>query len=108
MALLEIPIQNGLHTFREIATIENTVYVLEFYFNQRSNHWILDILDEAETPLLLGVPVQTNVPITINFQHLPIPQGILIPFDIQGKSKNADVDDIGIRIKLLYEESENA
>ena len=108
MAILEIPIQNNLLAFKELVTLEGTVYVLNFYFNQRQNLWLMDILDENENPQLSGVLIQTNVPQTIHLKHQNIPQGTFLPFDIQGASKEADTEDFGIRIKLLYEETENA
>ncbi|MCP4051082.1 MAG: hypothetical protein GY730_10300 [bacterium] len=108
MAILEIPIQKDLLAFKEQITLESTLYVFDFYFNQRQNLWFMDILDENDNPQLSGVPIQTNVPQTIHLKHQNIPPGILLPFDIQGEKKDADADDFGIRIKLLYEEVENA
>lgn len=108
MAVLEIPIQNNLVAFKETVTIEGVVYVLAFYFNQRMNLWLIDILDEFESPQLVGIPIQTNVPLTINFKHLTIPPGLFLPFDIQGQSLDADINSLGVQVKLLYEELANA
>lgn len=108
MSVLKIPIRNDLNAFKEFVTIEGVVYVFQFYFNQREGLWLADILDEEENPRLVGIPVQTGIPLTLNFKHLDIPKGLLFAFDIQGKGKDADTEDFGDRVLLLYEETEDA
>lgn len=108
MAVLEIPVQNDLGAFREFVTLEGTLYIFDFYFNQRQNLWFMDILDDNELPQLVGIPIQTNVPHTIHLKYLNIPQGTFVAFDVQGQEKEADTDDFGVRVKLLYEESISA
>ena len=107
MAILEIPIRNDLNAFKEFITIEGVVYVFQFYFNPRAKLWFVDVLDEEENSRLLGIPIQTNVPLTLNFKHLDIPKGFLFAIDIQGKGKDANYDDFGKRILFLYEETKN-
>jgi hypothetical protein len=108
MAVLEIPVRSDLNAFKEFITIEGVVYIFQFYFNQRTSLWFADILDDNENPILVGIPVQTNIPLNLIFKHLDIPKGLLFAFDIQGKGKDADASDFGDRVLLLYEETENA
>jgi len=108
MALLEIPTQNNLPVFQESVEIEGVLYNLFFYFNRRQNLWFLDFLDLDEQPIYVGIPLQSGIDLTPYARHLSIPKGLFLAFDSLGLNKDAEEDNLGERVRMLYEESNNA
>ncbi len=105
MATLELPVRSDLPAFTFRQELEGSVYTLGFRFNERIAQWIMDILSEQEVPIVMGIPVLTEVEMTERFKYLSIPQGYFVCIDETGKQRNPDRDTFGDEVKLLYVES---
>lgn len=105
MATLEIPIDITAEKFKQSVILDSVLYKFQFTFNTRMDNWIMDILDGNDIPLLVGIPLQTNVYLTKDFHHLSIPKGVFLTLDTEGLQKNPGEDDFGDRVKLIYEEA---
>lgn len=106
MAILQIPVRNDAAFYRFQITLEAAVYLLEFRFNTRLDRWLMNILSEAEEPILMGIPVLTNLPLTSSFEVPGKPPGTFFCIDETGQNRNPDRESFGVDIKLLYSESE--
>ena len=105
MALLEVPTKSELLKYRETVTFENINFILEFSFNNRLELWVMNILDIESNDLLNGIPLQTDVDLTPYANHLNIPKGLFLLFDTEGIQKDANVEDLGQRVRFYYEET---
>jgi hypothetical protein len=103
---ITLPVRSDLEAYSFVANLDGTNYLLAFRFNSRSALWAMDISTAAGTPILSGIPVQTNVALTERFRWNPaMPPGSFIPIDTSGNNGDAGRDDLGNNVVLLYQEA---
>src|SRR5581483_153992 len=112
MALFKIPFTPGdVHATQE-TTLEGTVYVLQFIYNQRENCYYLNVGDASQpagTWLVAGIKVQTNKPLLRRYSGAAAANGsIWPPGELVADSTAASDDsiaglgDLGSRVVLYY------
>lgn len=105
MAVIKIPINTiDNKKIKQTTTLDGIAYVFEFKFNNRLNKWIMDILTTSNEIIVSGIIMQTNLPLLQNYYHLDIPQGDLFCVDMENENKDAEIDDLGTRVLLMYNE----
>jgi hypothetical protein len=105
MSLLQIPVTSEFPNTELSVDLELITYILKFNFNSRTSLWYMTISQEDGTPLVVGVPIFTDVDIMIQYKNPDLPPGIFMAFDTEDLSADAGRDDLGNRVKLLYQES---
>ena len=88
MAIFQLPIESKTDAYDFQVDLDGVPFYLQFHFNSRAGFWIMDILDGNRDPVLVGVWMQTNVPVTDTWIFENIPQGRFILIDESG----ADLD----------------
>jgi hypothetical protein len=106
MAVLEIPVSNDTSFYKFQIALEDAVYILEFRFNTRMDRWLMNILNESEEPILMGIPMLTGIPLINGFVVDGKPPGTFFCYDESGQSRNPDRETFGRDVKLVYIESE--
>jgi hypothetical protein len=107
MATLQLPIRNDQPAYRFQLTLETRVYFFEFRFNTRQDRWLMDVLDETQSPILMGIPILTGLPILDGYTRATRPPGTFVAVDLTGQERNADRETFGVDVVLLYVESES-
>lgn len=105
MALLEIPVTSDFPSSVINVDLELITYIMDFNYNSRAALWYMGIKQADGTALVAGVPIFTDVDIMVQYKNPDLPPGIFMAFDTEELSADAGRDDLGNRVKLLYQES---
>ena len=104
MAILEIPILDSTnYSFR--IDLEGSTYNLALKYNQREDRWYLDISDEQDNPIVLGIKLVLNTSLVERFQDSRLFPGTLFLSSQTDLNTAPGLLDLGSNIKLLYDES---
>ncbi len=106
MAIIEVPTRVDISSYKYKLTLEETVYTFTYTYNKRIERWHMSIGDADDNTLLGDIVLLTNVDLIGRFKSDELPPGTLICFDTKGENVSPTRDDLGNRIKLLYQESE--
>lgn len=105
MAVLELAVRSDIPSYGFRQELEGFIYNLSFRYNNRMGQWVMDIADASDRPIIVGIPVLTNVDLTNRFKYLKIPQGDFMCIDETGKGRNPDSYLLGGEVKLIYVDS---
>jgi hypothetical protein len=108
MAIFEIPTRVDVANYRYSIILEEKTYIFEFKFNGRSQLWSMSIHDEENNFLVTDIMLFHNVDLIARYKNENLPPGRFIVFDTENESKNPGRNDLGLRVKLLYKEFNNA
>lgn len=106
MAQIQIPVRNDFPNYEFQVELEGRIFFLGFRFNTRANRWFMDIQDESQTPIIMGLPILTGLPIGSGFTREAMPPGSFWSVDLTGANRNPDRETFGVDVILVYEESE--
>jgi len=62
-----IPLQNNIYNYQFNILLQNTRYIFRIFFNERIEKWILDIKDNNNDPILMGIPLLIGASLTKRF-----------------------------------------
>lgn len=102
MAIFELPVRSDLPAFSFKAELDLVVYTFDFRFNERFDCWVMDVSSETGDPILMGIPVQTEVDITSRFLDERLPPGQFVVLDETGNQRDPDRISFGNEVKLFY------
>lgn len=105
MAILEIPIRSDIPAYSFPITLEGTVFIFHFRFNERMDRWIWDVNDVNDDPIVNGVPLLYGLPLLDRYKSNSLPLGRFVLTDETGDERNPSREDLGDDFKLLYRES---
>lgn len=108
MAVFALPVTNADPNYRFQIELEGRLYFFEFRYNTRMERWLMDLEDENQDPLVVGIPVLTNLFLLAQFVDDRLPPGFIIAQDESGEGKQATRQQLGNDVKLLYMTSDEA
>lgn len=91
--------------YRMRSRLDGRDYVLDFSYNEREERWYLDIYDEAEVPLAMGLKLIANWSLLFRYRYDPrMPQGEMVVADTTGDGTPPTLLELGInkRCELIY------
>lgn len=100
--LIQIPVTNASASHKFICKIDDKVFTLRIRWNTRFERWMMDIMSEDETPILMGTPLHIDSDLIGRFRSLSLPQGLMILFDTTEKIIEADRQALGDKALLLF------
>ena len=86
MTLFKIPTSSTQTWYTQSVALSGQSFVLELRYNTRMGRWILNILDSAENPLLMGIPLLILRNLTAQYTALQLPDGALFCSDESGRN----------------------
>jgi hypothetical protein len=106
MAILQIPVTSYPDQTVSV-TLEGLLVTLKVRWNERATSWFMDIIDDAEEPILTGRRIMVDWPIVFGgaIHDERMPPGTFYATDTSGAGIDPLVDDLGTRVLLLYIES---
>lgn len=96
-----IPTPKELINWTQRTPFEGVDYLLRFKWNARLERWFLTLYNQDGDLLRGDVPLNTSVPLWLSPSD-EMPQGVLVCLDLKGEDKNADLNDLGVRVLLKY------
>lgn len=108
MSVLEIDVDSTLTYYDELTQLESLEYLLEFVWSTRESSWYLNIYDQDENSLAVGIKLLLNVDLLRRFPDPRLPPGKLICVD-QGSTALdiAASTDLGSSVLLMYVTSDD-
>ncbi len=106
MSVLTMPFNADRFHYDASVELEGTFFRFVIHYNDLQTSWFMDILADDETPLVMGQRLALSSDLLAAFKHLAIPPGRFVMHDTQGGDVEADQENFGDRVLLLYVESE--
>ena len=101
--MIRIPTLQSVAFYSQRTTIDDTEYVLRFKWNERDGAWFMDILDEDEGALALGLKLVPGWPILYYVPPLDyLPRGDFYVYTTDGTAAEPTLDNLGTDFELLY------
>jgi len=103
MAILEIPTRTDIQVYRFTIELDEVVYRLSMWYNDRSDHWFFSVLDIDGNPLREGIKMVANWPLTQTWIQQSRPDGELVCANPQ-TDDDPDDDTLGVSAVFVYDE----
>lgn len=103
MAILELPTRTDLSVYDFTIELDEVVFTYSFFFNTRSNHWYLNILDIDGNPLREGIKIVSNWPLLVPWTQQGRPAGEMVSASPQ-TDDDPDRETFGTASVLTYDE----
>jgi len=102
-----IPVSETTDSFIEQVDLDGRIYDLQFHWNERDNHWFMDIGRDGVF-LIKGVKLVNSPDLISEFGRIEdLPEGILSVEDLDGFYSDPDDTNFGDRVQLRYTEAIN-
>ncbi len=82
--------------------LDGVVYTVGLRFLERTQRWLYDLSTADGTVLLQGQPVLNAYPLLQRFQDGKLPPGDLRAVATSEPAREANADELGTRVLLLY------
>ena len=106
MAILRMPIDATLASFRFQTQLDATILEYEFHYNGRQERWFMTVRDTAGNDILTGRPVNINLDMLGRFPGLEdLPDGLMVPINLVSEFVEADFETFGEDVLMLYQEA---
>jgi hypothetical protein len=103
MAFLVVDVDPSSFPNEQITQLDGIEYLFRFMWSDRESRGYLNIYDQDENPLALGIGLKIGWPLCRRFKDPRLPPGLLICVDMSGSGLDAETaDDFGSRIQLMY------
>jgi hypothetical protein len=107
MAVLEIPIPQGVAFFTKRIPLDGTDYLFDFSYNQREDAFYFTINDSVGAKLLGPVKIVSNFPLIGFRRYAPgIPPGELWAIAFKSEQDCPGMNRLGADIPLMYYDAE--
>ena len=104
MADFVIPVDSAGTNYTLDVSLSGSVYRFGLYWNTRGQFWLLDIFDQADTPLATGLKLVADWELIGGLGMASLPAGLLYVVDVSGQGLDPGIDDLGTRVQLIYDD----
>lgn len=98
-----IPLFAEVPLYTERVALDGVEYIFRFDWNNREQRWYMGIKDTDEAPLVSGVKLVSETPLTFTQKYVAgLPQGEFLLLDFETGGVPPGFSDIGQRVELWY------
>lgn len=102
-----IPVSETTDSFIEQVDLDGLIYDLQFRWNERDNHWFMDIGRDGVF-LIEGIKLVNSPDLLNGLGRIEdLPEGVLSVEDLDGFYSDPDDTNFGDRVQLRYTEAIN-
>lgn len=108
MAAYNLPTDTGPNTQPQVlrTTLDGQVFQIYIRYNSRAGMWRMDLQDDAGTTLAAGLSLRNaGIPANgciINLQGFPA--GLLLAVPVTDAKTDANLEELGARVLLMYQQ----
>lgn len=88
--------------FREEIELNNQTFILSFKWNALNEYWSMNIFDQNENPLVLGIKLVTQFNLTEQLVQSGMPNGNIVCQNIIGGFEKIKRNDMGLTNELVF------
>ena len=103
MAYYELPIDNTADQSFTV-TLDGAVYRIHLRYNSRARFWAMDILDAADTQLVMGLAVRLGIDLLAQYADR-FPPGRMFAINYADPYVEPNRDNMGSDVRLVYQEA---
>lgn len=103
MAIREIPTRTDLQVYRFTIELDQVIFALLMWYNERSGHWFFNLSDIDGVPLREGIKMVCNWPLTQSWIQQGRPDGEFICANPENDN-DPDDDTLGTSAVFVYDE----
>lgn len=93
----------GVARWTQRTALDGVDYLLTFRWSQRDGHWLLDVADAQESPIVSGLALVVGPVLLAGVVDVRRPAGELVVVDTTGANDlDPAFDDLGTRFVLTY------
>lgn len=97
-----VPLRSGIPSFTQRTSLDGVTFNLDFAWNERESAWYFAVADADGLPLRGGVRMVLNWPLLFSVADARRPGGELYLIDLDQTGVEAGLDDLGVRVVLMY------
>jgi len=102
MAIVTIATRADFPSYNQRVELDGVIYNLIIRYNERMKRWILDIQDQEETDIIIGLVMLSGVPLLQQYVKTDLPPGDFILLHRDATDINAERLDLGDEVTLYY------
>ena len=76
--------------------------MIDLRWNTRDAAWYMDLLEEDETPIVMGKKIVLGVAIGARSALASFPPGLIVAGDLSGFGSEPGIDDLGDRVRVYF------
>ena len=99
-----IPFKDNAQWKQQIE-LNNETFILSFKWNALNEYWSMNIYDQNESPLVLGIKIVTQFNLTEQLVQSGMPQGDILCENIIGGFEKIKRNDMGLTNELVFFET---
>jgi uncharacterized protein DUF6983 len=98
-----VPVIPNVNAFSVRMPLDDEFFTATLRWNDRAQRWYMDLADSQGTLLAAGLAVVSDTPLTAHLTHRTgMPRGIFVVVDGTGSGADADFDELGQRVDIVY------
>ncbi len=106
MAIQRILTRSDIPAYFQRVSLDGVIFILSLRYNRRTDAFYMDIQDEEENDILMGLPVQVDVPMLYRFVKENQPKNDFVPVNSVSDDTTFTRDLLGGDVQLLYNEDD--
>lgn len=92
----------NLAWFTKTITLQGVTYTLEMQYNVREQLWYMSVLDAAENPIILGIPITIDRYLNQQYSSYLLPNGAFVAQDTSGAGEEPTFFSFSLNHQLLF------
>lgn len=98
----QLPLIPSVPSYRVGTTLGGTNVVLDLRWNARDAAWYMDMSTEDEVMIRAGMKIVLGAMLGGRVTSALFPPGQLLAVDLTGSGTEATLDDLGVRVQVLF------
>lgn len=97
-----VPTRTDVEHYEQQVELDVVFYTLLLAWNHRAESWFISLSLADGTPIMSGMKVVADTPLLYYCGHPQKPPGDLLALDTSGAGVSPGLDDLGVRVLLVY------
>lgn len=100
--IVVLPVEPSIPDQQFETNLDGTNYAIRVRWNSRMEQWFMDVMDETESPIAMGLALVLGAYIGKRCADPRFPPGLFMASDLANSGTDATLDDITTRVPIYY------